>query len=78
MTRTIMSSMIACGLTAFALLAVASIAQAATYYVTVGGDDGNGGSNPTTDALATLERAVELAGDDDTIRLGGGTYYLLR
>lgn len=53
-----------------------SLAQGATYYVTPGGDDGNGGSDPETDALASLERAVELAGDGDTIRLGGGTYNL--
>jgi hypothetical protein len=50
-----------------------SLAQGATYYVTPDGNDGNGGSDPATDALASLEKAVELTGDGDTIRMGGGT-----
>ena len=72
-TRTWMRRWIPTGMVAAAAF---SLARGATYYVTTGGNDGNGGSHPSTDALATLERAVELAGDDDTIRLGGGTYTL--
>jgi hypothetical protein len=63
-------------LTGMVAVATFSLAQAATYYVATGGNDGNGGSNPTTDALATLERAIALAGDTDTVLMSDGTYYL--
>ena len=72
-TRTWMRRWLPAGMAAAMAL---SLAQGATYYVTPDGNDGNGGSDPATDALASLEKAVELTGDGDTIRMGGGTYTL--
>lgn len=63
--------------TTFVVVATLSLANAATtYYVTTSGNDTNGGTNPTTDALASLEKAVALAQNTDSIRIGAGTYLL--
>ena len=45
-----------------------------TYYVRKWGNDGNGGTNSDTDALLTIAAAEALAGQNDTIDLGEGTW----
>lgn len=50
-----------------------AIAQT-TYYVSTSGDDGNGGTNNTTDALATIQKANDLASDGDIIEISDGIY----
>lgn len=46
----------------------------ATYYVRIDGDDGNGGTDPDTDAKLTIASAYGVATDDDTIDIGEGTW----
>lgn len=45
-----------------------------TFYVTSSGDDNNDGSNNTDQALATIQKAHDLAVDGNTIDVGAGTY----
>ena len=43
----------------------------ATYYVRTTGNDGNGGTNPETDAWLTLQNALDSVSDGDTIDILG-------
>ena len=56
----------------FSFVCAFSFAQ--SFYVTSGGDDLNDGSNNTDQALATIQKAHDLASDGNTINVGAGTY----
>ena len=60
----------------FALLLIPNLAFATNYYVATDGSDTNSGSNPTTDAFATVQKCIETvsATGGDTCFLVAGTY----
>ena len=51
----------------------APLAEASTIYVSKTGDDSNDGSSEAN-AVATIAKGYELAGDGSTINIGAGTY----
>jgi hypothetical protein len=56
------------------ILFICSTAYATDYYVTTSGNDGNGGTNDTSDAWLTISNCVDTVSDGDRCCVKSGTY----